>query len=165
MNNSRAGFIVSTAYLWIAVVAFGGILAETIIIYPNVFHDVPASLGTSVEFMVAAGPADFFPPLGALTVVAAVVSLVVLRPARKWVAASLLSLLLGEFLFSALFFWPRNDVMFEEGAAVHSAAVLRQTAWEFETGHWVRLAMSLLTAVLAFAAFVRYQERRRGALR
>ncbi|SFO75897.1 regulatory protein, luxR family [Saccharopolyspora antimicrobica] len=45
MDNSRAGFIVSTAYLWIAVVAFGGILAETIIIYPNVFHDVPASLG------------------------------------------------------------------------------------------------------------------------
>lgn len=165
MDNSRAGFLVSTAYLWIAVVAFGGILAETIIIYPNVFHDVPASLATSMEFMVAAGPADFFPPMGALTVLAAVVALLVLRPARKWVSASLISLLVGEFLFSAVYFWPRNDVMFEEGAAVHSAEVLRQTAWEFETGHWVRLAMSLLTAVLAFAAFVRYQEHRLGAVR
>ena len=33
-----------------------------------------------------------------------------------------------EFLFSVLFFWPRNEIMFVEGTAVHSAEALRQTA-------------------------------------
>ncbi|MEU6719582.1 hypothetical protein ABZ897_49680 [Nonomuraea sp. NPDC046802] len=151
--RKRLSFTVLTAYVWIAMVAFGGIAVETIVIYPNVFHDVPASLAESMRFFVVTGPADFFPPLGAVTVVFSVATLVLLWPARQtrpWAGGSLLSLLLGEFLFSALYFWPRNDIMFEEGAAVHSAQVLRQTAWEFETGHWVRLAMSGVTATLAF---------------
>jgi hypothetical protein len=146
------------AYVWIAMVAFGGIAVETIIIYPNVFHDPPASLAGAVDFFTVTGPADFFPPMGAATVVAAVASSLLLwrvRTARWWVAGSLATLLVGEFLFSALYFWPRNDIMFEEGAAVHSAEFLRQTAVEFETGHWFRLAFSAVTAALAFIGFLR----------
>jgi hypothetical protein len=162
---SRFSLFVSGAYLWIALVAFGGIAVETIVIYPNVFHDVPASLGASVEFFAVTGPADFFPPMGAVTVLAAVVSLLLLWrvPAARWrVAASLASLLLGEFLFSAVYFWPRNDIMFEEGAAVHSAEFLRRTAFEFETGHWFRLGMSAVTALLAFTGFQRFYRYRVG---
>ncbi|MEO3795050.1 hypothetical protein ABGB14_32975 [Nonomuraea sp. B10E15] len=149
---------VLTVYVWIAMVAFGGIAVETVVIYPNVFHDVPASLAESMEFFVVTGPADFFPPMGAVTVVASVAALALawpVRDTRLWAGGSLLSLLLGEFLFSALYFWPRNDIMFEEGAAVHSAEVLRQTALEFETGHWGRLAMSAVTATLAFTGLWR----------
>lgn len=77
------------------------------------------------------GPADFFPPMGAVTVLSALTTLVLLwrTVARWWVGASLVSLVLGEFLFSVLFFWPRNDIMFEEGAAEHSLDFLRQTPW------------------------------------
>ncbi len=85
------------------------------------------------------GPADFFPPMGAVTVLAAVVALLLawpIREARLWFVGSLASLVLGEFLYSVLFFWPRNEIMFDEGLAVHSVDVLRQTAAEFETGHW-----------------------------
>ena len=141
------------------MVAFGGILVETLIIYPNVFHSVPASLAESMEIFVVTGPADLFPPLGLLTVAAAVSSLILLWPcrrARPWIGASLASLVLGEFLFSVLFFWPRNDIMFEEGIAEHSVEVLRQTALEFQIGHWVRLAMSAGTASLAFLGFLRF---------
>lgn len=151
--------VASVAYVWIAMVAFGGILVETIIIYPNVFHDVPRSLAESMDFFVVTGPADFFPPMGAVTVLAAITTVILLWPARRarlWVGASLLSLVVGEFLFSMLFFWPRNDIMFEEGIAVHSVEVLRQAAFEFQTGHWVRLAMSAVTASLAFAGLLRY---------
>jgi hypothetical protein len=101
--------------------------------------------------------------MGAATVVAAVASSLMLwrvRTARWWVAGSLATLLVGEFLFSALYFWPRNDIMFEEGAAVHSAEFLRQTAVEFETGHWFRLAFSAVTATLAFIGFLRYHRAR-----
>jgi hypothetical protein len=150
--------VVPGGYVWIAMVAFGGVAVETIVIYPNVFHDPPASLAGAVAFFTVTGPADFFPPMGAATVVAAVASLLLLRrvrQARWWVAGSLGTLLIGEFLFSALYFWPRNDIMFEEGAAVHSVEFLRQTAVEFETGHWFRLAFSGVTATLAFIGFLR----------
>jgi len=158
MRTHRFALAASAIYAWIAVVAFGGILVETVVIYPNVFHDAPASLAQSMEFFVVTGPADLFPPMGALTVVAATCTLVLLRRyphARWWIAASLASLVLGEFLFSALYFWPRNDIMFTEGLAVHSAEFLRQTAVEFETGHWLRLAMSGVTAALAFTGLLR----------
>jgi hypothetical protein len=152
------GLAASVLYVWVAMVVFGGILVETIIIYPNVFHDVPASLAGSMEFFVVTGPADFLPPMEAVTVVAAVVTLLVVRQvprARLWIGGSLVSLVLGESLFSMLYFWPRNDIMFEEGVAVHSVEFLRQTAMEFESGHWVRLAMSGVTAALAFTGLLR----------
>lgn len=149
-------------YVWLAMVAFGGIAVETIIIYPNVFRDVPASLTEASDFFEITGPADFFPPMGAVTVLAALASTALTwrTPARWWVAGSLCTLALGEFLFSVLYFWPRNEIMFDEGAAVHSTEVLRRTATEFETGHWGRLAMSAVTATLAFLGFLRlYRDR------
>ncbi|MEU4746631.1 DUF1772 domain-containing protein [Actinosynnema sp. NPDC023658] len=160
MRRRSLSLIVSTLYTWVAMVAFGGILVETIVIYPNVFHDPPSSLALAVDFFAITGPADLFPPMGALTAVLAVGTVVLLwriRSARPWALGALASLALGEWLFSVLFFWPRNEIMFTEGIAVHSAEVLRRTAVEFETGHWVRLAMSGVTAVLAFTAHQRFR--------
>lgn len=154
---------IPAVYAWIAAVAFSAIAVETIIIYPNVFHDVPASLGEASAFFEVTGPADFFRPLGAATIVAAVASTVLVwrvRAARWWIVGSLLTLIFGEFLFSALYFWPRNEMMFTEGAAVHSSEVLRRAATEFETGHRGRLAMSAVTAGAAFVGFLRvYRDR------
>lgn len=145
-----------------AVLAFGGIGVETLIIYPNVFHDVPDSLAEASEFFEVTGPGDVLPPLGALTVLAALVALGTARritAARNWLGAGLLTLLGGEFLFSVLYFWPRNEIMFDEGTAVHSVEFLRRTATEFETAHWFRLAMSAVTAALAVTGFLRaYRE-------
>ncbi|XVV00898.1 DUF1772 domain-containing protein [Actinosynnema sp. CA-248983] len=159
MRAHSVRFAVSVAYAWIAIVAFGGIAVETIVIYPNVFHDAPASLAESVEFFAVTGPADFFPVMGLVTAVAAAATVVALwrvGQARWWVAASLGTLAVGEWLFSALYFWPRNTIMFDEGIAEHTAEFLQQTANEFETGHWFRLGMSGVTAVLAFIGFLRY---------
>lgn len=158
MRRRKIALMVTAAYTWVAMVAFGGIAVETIVIYPNVFHDVPRSLAGATDFFSVTGPADLFPPLGAATVVAAVTATVLSWPnrtARWWIGASLVTLVLGEFLFSVLYFWPRNDIMFEEGIAVHSTEFLRQTAVEFETGHWGRLAMSGVTATLAFTGLLR----------
>ncbi|WP_019814893.1 DUF1772 domain-containing protein [Saccharomonospora saliphila] len=145
-------------YAAVALAAFGGILAETVVIYPNAFHDVPASLAGAMEFFTVTGPANYFPPLGAVTVLLGITALALSwgrRPVRWWVAASLVSLVVGEFLFSVVFFWPRNELMFTEGIAVHSAEVLRRAATEFETGHLARVALSGVTAALAGAGFLR----------
>lgn len=64
------------AYVWIAMVGLGGILVETTVSYPN----VSTTYGFVAESMslVVSGPADFCPLTGALTVVAAPVTRLVL---------------------------------------------------------------------------------------
>lgn len=146
--------VVSSGYAFIAMLAFGGIAVETIVIYPNVFRDVPGSLARASGFFTVTGPADFFPPLGLVSLLIAVLALVVCWPVRRarwWIGAALALWVVADLLFSVLFFWPRNEIMFDEGPAVHSAATLAQAAVEFETGHWGRLAGSAVTAALAFA--------------
>lgn len=159
MRGSRLAATAATAYLWVAMIAFGGVLVETALLYPNIFRDPPASLAESMAFFRVVGPGDVFRPLGMATVGLAVLAAITLwrRPgARWWFLASLLVLALGEGVFSVLYFHPRNTIMFTEGLAVHSAEFLRQTATEFVHGHLGRVACTALTAALAFTGFVRF---------
>ena len=117
-------------------------MLETFLVYPNVFHDPPGSLELGMRFMAVRGPSDYFPPLGLLSWVTGVGALALAWPVRAAAAGILLSLamIVGEGAASVLFFWPRNEILFVEGQAVHSAAVLRRVAQEFQTLHWSRLA-------------------------
>lgn len=154
-RRRRLASLVSSGYAFVAMLAFGGIAVETIVIYPNVFRDVPDSLERASGFFTVTGPADFFPPLGMTSLLVAVAAVLVcwpVRPARRWLLGALGLWIVADFAFSVLFFWPRNTMMFDEGPSVHSAAVLAQTAVEFETGHWGRLAGSAVTAAFAFVA-------------
>ncbi|MGW0518666.1 DUF1772 domain-containing protein [Crossiella sp. NPDC003009] len=158
MRGARLAHLVSIAYVWVVMIAFGGVVVETVLLYPNIFRDPPASLAESMGFFQVVGPGDVFRPLGMATVAASVLAAVTLwrRPGvRWWFVASLVTLVLGEGVFSALFFWPRNTIMFTEGLAVHSAEFLRQTAAEFVTGHYFRVAFTGATAALAFTGLVR----------
>ena len=66
-----------------------------------------------------------------------------------------------EGLASMLYFWPRNEIMFLEGAEVHSAEYLEQVAREFETWHWrSRLGFSALAAASIFVGFLRVYRHR-----
>ncbi|WP_346277172.1 hypothetical protein [Pseudonocardia sp.] len=56
--------VVATGFVWVAMVTFGAVLVETLLIYPNVFPDVPGSLDGAMAFFTVTGPADVFPPLG-----------------------------------------------------------------------------------------------------
>jgi len=59
-------------------------------------------------------------------------------------------------VFSAVFFWPRNEIMFVDPVGTHSPEYLRQVAAEFVAGHWVRFAGGAVTAVLAFVALLKF---------
>jgi hypothetical protein len=72
-------------------------------------------------------------------------------------------MIIADGLVSVLFFWPRNEIMFVEGAAVHSAEVLRQTAREFQSLHWSRLAFNAASAVFIFIGFVTFDQQRARA--
>jgi uncharacterized membrane protein len=157
MSRRKAGFALVLAYHWVLMIFLGAITFETLILYPNIFRDAPRSLETAVEFMKI-GPADFFPPVGMALLATGAASVILswpTKPARYWLLASLLIILFGEFLFSAVFFWPRNTIMFIEGSAVHSPEYLAQTAQEFEALHWVRLALCLPASVFCLAGLLK----------
>jgi hypothetical protein len=153
--------VVAMAFAWVAMVMFGGMVVETWLIYPNVLADVPASLDRGLAFFTEVGPSAVFPRLGVATGVCGVATLVLWWRDHgvRWFAAGAVGcLLLGELVFSVLYFWPRNDIMFDQRAQ-HPADVLVRTAAEFEAGHWVRLALCGVTAGLAFTALWRTRDR------
>lgn len=154
-------FAIVATYHWVLMIFLGAITFETLILYPNIFRNAPASLEQAVEFMKI-GPGDFFPPVGMTMLLAGAASVILTwrdRTVRYWLLASVLIILFGEFLFSALFFWPRNTIMFVEGSAVHSADVLRRTAREFEALHWVRLGLCLPASAFSFVGLLKYHRR------
>jgi hypothetical protein len=46
--------------------------------------------------------------------------------------------------------------MFVEGPAVHTTAVLRQTAREFQSLHWGRVAFNAASAAFIFVGFLKF---------
>jgi hypothetical protein len=57
--------------------------------------------------------------------------------------------------FDGVFLAP-EEIMFIEGSAVHSAEFLRQTAQEFQTLHWSRLAFNAVASVSIFVGFLKF---------
>ena len=157
MNRQRTVLFIVGAYLWVMMILLGSIVLETFMVYPNVFHDPPDSLTRALEFMTIRAPNDFYPPLGFSSWVCGTASLIAawrVRPARYWLALSV-AMIVSEGLVSMAFFWPRNTILFVEGPAVHSAAVLRQTADEFQRMHWWRVAFNAFGSAAVFTGFLR----------
>jgi hypothetical protein len=139
-------------YAWAMAMFFGAILSETVLLYPNIFYDVPDSLTQAISFMKVIGPGDFLPKLGGAIMLFAIFTIVVNlrnRSALKYILASFILMGLFEFLFSVLYFWPRNKIMFTEGIARHSGVELKRVAIEFQLGHVLRLSFSCITSCLA----------------
>ena len=159
MSRAMLTSIVLIALVWTAMLSFGGVAAETVMLYPNIFGDAPASLLRAREFLIAGGPSDYFPPLGATVVLTSLAATVLtwrdLR-LRWWIVGAAAVFVACEFLFSVLFFWSRNEIMFVDPVGTHSPGYLRQVAEEFLAGHRVRLAGGAVTSALAFTAHLRW---------
>jgi hypothetical protein len=157
MSRARVTTVVLVVLVWAAMMSFGGVAAETVMLYPNIFGDPPASLDRAREFIVDGGPSDYFPPLGASVVLFSLVAVALTwrAPRIRWWVVAAAGVFIGcEFLFSALFFWPRNEIMFVDPPGTHTPEVLRAVAREFVAGHRVRLAGGAVAAALAFTALL-----------
>ncbi len=146
-------------YAWLQIIFLGGFTIENILLYPNVFHDIPHSLEITSEFLQVTNPGSYFPILGMSVMGTGVITLILtwrMKIIRYWILGSLIIFILGNFVFSVIYAWPRNEILFDEGAAVHSIAYLQQVAHEFITGNWVRVVTSVATAVLAFIGWMKF---------
>ncbi|WP_067717688.1 hypothetical protein [Nocardia yamanashiensis] len=141
-------------YAVVASFAFATTAAETMLLYPNIFKDIPDSLAQTQEFMSVVAVGDVMRPMGgALTLCALAAVIVALwyRIGRGWLAASLLSLISGQFLLSILYQWPRANILFDDRDK-HTRAEIDRAANEFLVAQGFRIGAALLTAVFAVAA-------------
>lgn len=149
------GTVVS--HLWVQWIILGSILLNTFMVYPNIFHDIPNSLHTAMDFMKVASPHTYFPPLGFASWVTGVLAILFswhYKNARVLIIVSVL-MMFAEGAASVIWEWPRNEIMFIEGSAIHSAEVLQQTYNEFILVHWFRVLCNIVGSILIFFGFLR----------
>ncbi|WP_018708127.1 hypothetical protein [Siminovitchia fordii] len=151
--------VIVLIYTWLQLIFLGGFTIENILLYPNVFHDIPHSLEITSEFLQVTNPGSYFPILGMSVIVVGIITFILtwrMKSIRYWILSSVIVFILGNFIFSVIYAWPRNQILFVEGAAVHSIAYLQQISHEFILGNWVRVVTSVVTALLAFTGWMNF---------
>ena len=56
MKKQQIAFPFVLAHTWVLIIFFGALVFDTLIVYPNTFHDVPRSLETAMAFATVRGP-------------------------------------------------------------------------------------------------------------
>ncbi|MFB8280550.1 hypothetical protein [Nocardia colli] len=154
MRSVTVPSVVLTGYAVVACFVFGTAAAETLLLYPNIFRDVPESLELSQRFMSVVSVGDVMRPLGGVLTLCAVLALVAAvryRVGLRWTGLSLISLISGQFLLSVLYEWPRATILFDDRDE-HTLAEIERAATEFQIGEGLRLVAAALTALFAVAA-------------
>ncbi|KAF0847128.1 hypothetical protein [Nocardia caishijiensis] len=162
MRKLTIALTTATVYAVLATLVLCTMVAETIFLYPNYFHDVPASLAVADEFTAVVSVGSVMRPLGmvlTLSAVLAVAAGVWSGRARGWLLASIVPFVSGMFLLSMLYLWPRWPILFED-RALYTVNELRRTVGEIGVAHAARVLCGLLTAVFAVIAALRiYRDR------
>ncbi|GAB0103548.1 hypothetical protein JMUB6875_25210 [Nocardia sp. JMUB6875] len=154
MKTSAVPLWISGVYAVVASFAFAATASETMLLYPNIFRDIPESLAQTQQFMSVVAVGDVMRPMGGVLTLCALPAAYVAvryRTGRGWTAASLVFLISGQFLLSILYQWPRATVLFDERDR-HSLDEINRAATEFLIGQGLRTAAALATAVFATAA-------------
>ncbi|MFF3224340.1 hypothetical protein ACFYV7_16220 [Nocardia suismassiliense] len=154
MRSVTVPLVVLSGYAVVACFAFGTTAAETMLLYPNIFRDIPESLELTEQFMSVVAVGDVMRPLGGVLTLCALIAgaaAVRYRIGLRWVGLSLASLVSGQFLLSVLYQWPRASILFDDRDK-HTLAEIERAATEFLIGQGFRIAAAALTALFAVAA-------------
>lgn len=158
MSKQTIQSILIFAHFCLMMIFFGGVIFETFISYPNWFHNIPASLENTRNFLQVRNPGSFFQtvfPLSILTGIGFVIFAWKLKPARNFVLVSILLLICIEAL-TIIYIYPRIGVMIYEGTASHSVDFLKQTAQEFLMANNMRVVFISVAEVLSFLGLLNF---------
>ncbi|SEH51061.1 hypothetical protein SAMN05192559_101916 [Halobacillus karajensis] len=151
-----------TGHLWIQFIMLGSMLLNTFMVYPNIFYDIPHSFEVGLTFMEVASPHTYFPPIGLMSILTGLLAFLFVWPYKKerlWVGVSMFMIIL-EGAASIIFEWPRNEIMFIEGASVHSVEFLKQTAREFLVVHGFRVLCNVAGSIFIFVGLLKFHKYR-----
>jgi|SRR5690606_28668557 len=144
--------LITTLFVWAINILFGAVVFNTIVLYPNFFGQIPSSLELTMEFLKVRGPHDFFPPFGSAVILLNGVALILWwrnKHIRNLLASSLFLLVVFEFLFSVLYFWELNTILFIEGKEKHAIEYLKEISLNFQRWHWVRFCTTGAASLLS----------------
>ena len=161
-NEARSGkFYLASVFIVIysfcATTFFGALLFDLIVLYPNVFADIPASLELTSEYLTVANPGTLFPRVGQATLLSGIIAVAFnwrMSKARNILLFSLAILFGGTYLITELFFNRRNEILFLEGVAQHSVEELQAVSREFLLVNWLRVAVVFIAPWLAQTALL-----------
>ncbi|NNH75794.1 hypothetical protein HLB23_39095 [Nocardia uniformis] len=154
MKNYTISSVTLGIYAVVAFFVFSVAAMETLLLYPNIFRDVPESLALTEEFMSVVAVGDVMRPLGGVMMISALFATVVsirYRIARRWLLGSLAALVSGQFLLSIGYQWPRASILFDDRGR-YALAEIERAASEFLIGQYFRIAAAGLAALFAVIA-------------
>lgn len=159
--NNKVKLFITFVFVWWINILFGAVVFNTIVLYPNFFRDVPYSLELTMEFLKARGPNNFFPPFGSAVIILNAIALFLWwknKIIRNLLASSILLLIIFEFLFSVLYFWELNTILFIEGRTKHSIEYLEKISFNFQLWHWIRFCTTGIAAILSIFTLIRIKD-------
>ena len=126
-------------------------LYNSIVDAPNWGAGIPESLMTARQYFTAANPGNFFRVFSPLNQVLALIVVVLSWKTNRYLALASLAVAVLIDVFTFTYFYPRNAILFTGGL---DAADLRAAWQEWSTMNWLRSAMCLVNATLAFSLLV-----------
>jgi hypothetical protein len=140
MNSFRS--LVGLLALMLVGILLGASLYESVVLVPNFRHDIPNSLEHFRLFMRAANPGTFFRVVAPMTQVTLLVGVIIfwmIRPARWWFVAALVTCAAGDVM-TFTFHYPRNHLLFRS-PLTQPVTDLTVAAQEWGDGNIVRVLM------------------------
>ena len=142
--------------LVLSVMLFGAAVYESVVVAPN-FQGAPTSLEHARGFYHVTNPGTFFRVLSPGTQILLLVALIfnwAPVPLTRWRLAGALALAILGDVITFKFHYPRNAILFGD-PLTRSAADLDRVATEWAAGNYVRIALILITVVLAMVSMIR----------
>jgi uncharacterized membrane protein len=127
-----------------ATMVLGANVYQAIVEVPNWNADPPATVADFRACVRHSHPGYFFQVFVPLTILSLLVSLGLgwnkPKERNRWVMGALLGVLAAE-IFTVVFFFPRNEILFFGPMEKLAASFVAQSAAEWKNAHFLRMAM------------------------
>lgn len=151
----RLGGALLTIATCTAAMVLGANVYQTIVEVPNWAASPPSSVAAFRPCFAESHPGYFFQVLVPTTILALVVSTILgwrgLAIRDRWLLAALAGLVAAE-VFTAVYFFPRNEILFFGPLGGASPELVAETASEWENAHYLRMAMLFAGVACCFGA-------------
>lgn len=140
-----------------ATMALGANVYQAVVEVPNWSASVPATVQDFRACVAHSNPGYFFQVLVPITILSLLAAIVASwRPARRQAAFTLVALagIASAEVFTVVYFFPRNEVLFFGDLAAHAPSVIEAAAREWAGAHWLRMAMLTCGVAAAFRALL-----------
>ena len=126
-------------------------LYSSIVDAPNWGADIPNSIMNARNYFSVANPGNFFRIFSPANQVLALVAVILCWKNNRYIALAALAAAVLADVITFGYFYPRNDIMFVNALDESAARI----AWqEWSTMNWVRSAICVVNATLAFILLI-----------